>query len=214
MPGQHEELFAFTVDSTLGTAAPDESSLILRLQLMTENIYHWFDANLLVLNVKTLFLLIFSCKGKSRPTVTELQTPKGSIFNQLTVLFNFFGVILDANVSFKWHIESMRLEVSQGLGIIQNLKWVFPFSILCLLYFFLDAYLCYCSSVWMSTFLSLLTPLHNLQLISVKFLQSTTHITVELVKIEDIHTFIPLFHCISIFLLRSSIKFFWASWDC
>ena len=39
-PGQHEKLFAFADDSTLGATAPDESSLILKLQLMTENIYH------------------------------------------------------------------------------------------------------------------------------------------------------------------------------
>jgi len=38
-PGKHEELFAFAVDSTLGAAAPGESSLFLKLQLMTENVY-------------------------------------------------------------------------------------------------------------------------------------------------------------------------------
>ena len=53
-PGQHEELFAFADDTTLGAAAPDESSLILKLQLMTENIYRWFDANLLALIVKKI----------------------------------------------------------------------------------------------------------------------------------------------------------------
>ena len=34
-PGQHEELFVFADDRTLGAAAPDESPLILKLQLMT-----------------------------------------------------------------------------------------------------------------------------------------------------------------------------------
>jgi len=40
----------------------------------------------------------------------------------------------------------------------------------------------------MSIFSSLLTPLYILQLKSVEFLQSTTHISVELLKIKDIHT--------------------------
>ena len=85
--------------------------------------------------------------------------------------------------------ESMRLKVSRGLGNIRKLKRAFPFSILCLLYFSLIyLYLCYCSSMWMSTFPSLLTPLHHLQLKSAKFLQSTTHISVELLKIKDVHT--------------------------
>ena len=40
----------------------------------------------------------------------------------------------------------------------------------------------------MSTFPSVLTPLHNLQLKAAKILQSITHISVELLKIKDIHT--------------------------
>ena len=77
----------------------------------------------------------------------------------------------------------MRLKVSRGLGIIRKLKRVFPFSILRLLYFSLIyPYLCYCSSVWMSTFPSVLTPLHNIQLKAAKILQSTTHISVELLN--------------------------------
>ena len=188
-PGQHEELFAFADDTTLGAAAPDESSLILKLQLMTENIYRWFDANLLALNVKKLFLLIFSRIGKSCPTVTELKTSKGSISRPADRFIRFLGILLDENLSFKRHTESMRLKVSRGLGIIPKLKRVFPFSILRLLYFSLIyPYLCYCSSLWMSTFPSVLTPLHNLQLKAAKVLQSTTHIFVELLKIKDIHT--------------------------
>ena len=70
--GQHKKLFAFADDSTLGASAHDESSLMLKLQLMTETIYHWFGVNLSALNVKKSFLLIFSRIGKSCPTVTEL----------------------------------------------------------------------------------------------------------------------------------------------
>ncbi|XP_065559597.1 uncharacterized protein LOC136026822 [Artemia franciscana] len=179
---------ALADDSTLGVAAPDESSLILKLQLMTENIYHWFDVNLLALNVKKSSLLIFSRIGKSCPTLKELQTSKGFISLPADRFVRFLGILLDENLSFKRHIESMRLKVSRGLGIIRKLKRVFPFSILRLLYFSLIyPYLCYCSSVWMSTFPSLLTPLHNLQLKSAKVLQSTTRISVELLKIKDVH---------------------------
>ena len=141
------------------------------------------------MNVKKSFLLIFSRRGKSCPTVTELNTSKGSISRPADRFIRFLGLLLDENLSFKRHIESMRLKVSRGLGIIRKLKRVFPFSILRLLYFSLIyPYLCYCSSVWMSTFPSVLTPLLNLQLKAAKVLQSTTHISVELLKIKDIHT--------------------------
>ena len=188
-PGQHEELFAFADDTTLGAAAPDESPFILKLQLMIESIYRWFDANLLALNVKKSFLLIFSLIGKSCPTVTELKTSKGSISHPADRFIRFLEILLDENLSFKRHIESMRLKVSRGLGIVRKLKRVFPFSILRLLYFSLIyPYLCICSSVWISIFPFVLTPLHNLQQKAAKVLQSTTHISVEHLKIKDIHT--------------------------
>ena len=119
--------------------------------------------------------------------MTELKTSKGSTSLPADRFIRFLGILLDENLSFKRHIESMRLKVSRGLGIIRKLKRVFPFSILRLLYFSLIyPYLCYCSSVWMSTFPSVLTPLHNLLLKAAKIFQSTTHISVELLKIKDI----------------------------
>ena len=66
-PDSQEELIAFADDTTFGAAAPDESSLILKLQAMTEKILFWFDINQLTLNVKKSYLLIFSRKGVSCP---------------------------------------------------------------------------------------------------------------------------------------------------
>ena len=61
-PDSREELIAFADDTTLGAAALDESSLILKLQAMTEKILFWFDINQLTLNVKKSYLLIFLVK--------------------------------------------------------------------------------------------------------------------------------------------------------
>ena len=74
-----EEFIAFADDTTLGVSAPDESSLILKLQAMTEKILFWFDINQLTLIVKKSYLLIISCKGVSYPSITELHTPRDSI---------------------------------------------------------------------------------------------------------------------------------------
>ena len=97
---------------------------------------------------KKSFLLIFYRIGKNCPTVTEIQTSKGFISHPADRFARFIGVHLDENLFFKWHINSMRLKVSRGLGIIRKLKQVFPFSILHLLYFSLTyPYICCCSSV-------------------------------------------------------------------
>ena len=65
---------------------------------MTESIYRWFDANLLALNVKKSFLLIFSRIGKSYPTVTELKTSKGSISRPSDWFIRFLGILLDKSI--------------------------------------------------------------------------------------------------------------------
>ena len=49
-----EELIAFADYTALGATAPDESSLILKLQATTEKILNWFDINQLVLNFKKI----------------------------------------------------------------------------------------------------------------------------------------------------------------
>ena len=183
-----EELVAFADDTTLGAAAPDESSLILKLQAMTEKILNWFDINQLALNVKKSYLLIFSRTGVSCPTITELPTPRGSISRPPDRYVRFLGVLLDENLSFKLHVQVIRVKISRGLGIIRKLKRLFPFPILRLLYFSLIfPYICYCSSVWMSTFSSVLAPVHILHEKAVTVLQSTTHSPVNLLKIRDIY---------------------------
>ena len=187
-PNSQKELIAFADDTTLGAAALDESSLILKLQAMTEKILFWFDINQLTLNVKKSYLLIFSRKGVSCPTITELHTPRGSISRPPDRYVRFLGVLLDENLSFKWHVQIIRVKISRGLGIIRKLKRLFPFPIPCLLYFSLIyPYICYGSSVWMSTFPSILAPIHNLYEKAARIIQSATHTPLNLLKIEDIY---------------------------
>ena len=97
---------------------------------MTEKILFWFDIDQLTLNVKKSYLLIFSRKGVSCPTITELHTPRGSISRPPDQYVRFLGVLLDENLSFKWHVQIIRVKISRGLGIIRKLKRLFPFPIL------------------------------------------------------------------------------------
>jgi hypothetical protein len=119
-------------------------------------------------------------------TITELPTPRGSINRPSDRYLPLLGVLLDENLSFKWHVRVIRVKVSRGLGIIRKLKSLFPFPILRLLYFSLIyPYISYCSSVWMSTFPSVLAPVHHLHEKAVRVLQSTTHTPVDILKIKD-----------------------------
>ena len=82
-----------------------------------------------------------------------------------------------------------RVNEIKGFSRPWNYLEAEAFSILRLLYFsHIYPYLYYCSLVWLSKFPSLLIPLHSIRLKSAKVLQSTSHISVELMKIKDVHT--------------------------
>ena len=100
----------------------------------------------------------------------------------------FLGVPLDENLSFKWHVQIISVKISREPGIIQKLKRLFSFPILRLLYFSLIyPYICYYTSVWKSTFPSVLAPTHNLYEKAARIFQSATHAPVDLLKIKDIY---------------------------
>ena len=54
-----EELVVFADGISLGAAALDESSPIIKLQAMNGKILNWFDINQLALNGKLSYLLVF-----------------------------------------------------------------------------------------------------------------------------------------------------------
>ena len=102
----------------------------------------------------------------------------------------FLGVLLDKNLSFKWHVQIIRVKISCGLGIVWKLKRSFPFPIysFILLYFSLIyRYVCYCSSLWMSRFPSVLVPIHHPHEKAARILQSATHNSVDLLKIKNMY---------------------------
>ena len=77
---------------------------------------------------------------------------------------------------------------SRGFEIIRKLKRLFPFPILRLFYFpLIYPYICFCSSVWMSTFPTVLDPIHHLHEKVAKIIQSAAHTPLDPLKIKDIY---------------------------
>ena len=69
------------------------------------------------------------------------------------------------NLSFKRHIDFIKMKISRSLVILRKLKYTFPGSILKILFHCLiQSYVSLCPMVWILTFPSLLKPLskvHN-----------------------------------------------------
>ena len=79
------------------------------------NVKKWLDANHLVLNIdKTNFVTFYSLRTKlPEPIVIRFCRKK----IQREKYVNFLGVLLDENLSWKYHIYELSKKLSRTIGI-------------------------------------------------------------------------------------------------
>ena len=153
-------LVCFADDSTLGTSGNCESELRLNLEYLFERVISWLDANFLTLNYSKSNFLIFLHVSQIYPKLSEIHQANGIIHRSKDRYVRFLGILVDENLSFKRHIDLIKMKICRSLGILRKLKHIFPGSILEILFHSLiRSYVSYCPIVWMSTFPSLLKPL-------------------------------------------------------
>ena len=106
----------------------------------------WLGANKLSFNiVKTKYMLYHSIN--KRVIYPKLKINNNNI-DRITQ-FNFLGVILHERMSWKQHIEHIRLKIAKTIGIIYRLKSIYPSAILLTLYNTLvTPHLHYCLLCW------------------------------------------------------------------
>jgi hypothetical protein len=142
---------------------------------LCERVIQWFDVNYLALNVGKSCFLIFSRVSRACSGLNEIYVSRGSLNRPRDRCVRFLGILFDENLSFKPHIDLIKMKVSRSLGILKKLKHIFPGSILRLLFYSLvQPYVSYCSIIWMSTFPSSLKPLSKLYDKSRNLIQDTT----------------------------------------
>ena len=107
----------------------------------------WLDANRLALNIdKTNFVIFHSpCTKLPEPIVIRFCRKK----IQREKYVKFFGVLLDENLSWKYHINELSKKLSRTIGIFYRIRHFVPFEILKLLYYSLfHSFLSYGIAVW------------------------------------------------------------------
>ena len=105
---------------------------------------------------------IFSQSPDFYQWIKELDMSNGVI--KRTASLKYLGIVIDETSSFKQHLTLTCKILVRNLGIMKNLQPCFPKSVLRNLYFSLiHPYILYCSSIWLSTFSSILKPIRVLQ---------------------------------------------------
>ena len=129
------------------------------------NIQEWFNANKLSLNIKKPKYSLFHSSRKSDNM--PLRLPKLEI-NGINIerekVTKFLGVLLDENLSWKEHINSIKTNISKNIGLLYKARYFVTKKSLNQLYFsYINSYLTYANIIWGCTPQSNLIPLYGKQ---------------------------------------------------
>ena len=110
----------------------------------------WLDANRLALNIDKTNFVVF------RPLRIKIPEPVTMRFGRQKIKReSCVGILLDENLSWKFHINELSKKLSRTVGIFYKIRHFCPSNILRILYYSLFySFLSYGISVWSFTFKS------------------------------------------------------------
>ena len=122
----------------------------------------WLDVNKLSLNIdKTNFIIFKSPQRFSPETAT---TKIGNLPVKQTCYVKFLGVLLDENLSWKYHLTELSKKLARTCGMFFKVRHFLPINVLICLYNSLfSPFLQYGILVWGLTFETYINPVFLLQ---------------------------------------------------
>lgn len=186
------ESILFADDTNLFTSDVNLNHLcyIVNQELAKLNI--WFAINKLSLNISKTYYMIF-CNRK-------IHNATDIIINDTLIKkvhhIKFLGVIIDDEFNWKKHIDSVKVKLSQCIGVLYRARKAINSRSMLLLYnslFF--PYLNYCLEVWGNTYVSNTNKIHILQKKAVRLICNVDYRahTTNLFKKLNILKFVLLF---------------------
>ena len=107
----------------------------------------WLDANRLALDTDKTNFAVFHLARIKNPEPVIIRFGRKKIKRESCVKFQ--GILLDENLSWKFHINELSKKLSRTVGIFNKIRHFCPFNILRILYYSLFySFLSYGISVW------------------------------------------------------------------
>ena len=155
----------FADDSNLFYSHKDIKTLFKIVNEELIKVDEWFKSNKLSLNIKkTKYTLFF------KPTKADdipFKLPNFLINDtpiERQTSMKFLGVLLDENLSWRSHIQTIENKISKNIAMLYKVKALLNLKSLKSLYFcFVHSYLTYCNIAWASTNHTKLKKLYNKQ---------------------------------------------------
>ena len=140
----------FADDSNVFISGKDVEVMCEKLNNDMENIRQWLCCNKLSLNVSKTHYIVFTPRNKQ---VENLNIKIQNTNIERVSVTKFLGVMIDAQLSWKCHIEYTCKKISKCLGVILKARKKLNKSALLNLYYsFAYPYFIYCNHVWGNTY--------------------------------------------------------------
>ena len=144
-----------------------KSIMVLNKELA--RLQEWFQVNKLTVNLsKTKFILFGSRQRLTNSTTTRLEQDLnlklGSRQIDRVTHTKFLGLVLDDNLSWSFHINSISRKIAKSIGILYRARHYLNLDSLKNLYYsFIYSHISYGTLIWGSNYKSKLLPIHLLQ---------------------------------------------------
>ena len=129
-----------SLKSFINTKIPNitKSQIATRINVELSKVNDWLAVNKLSLNVKkTKFMVFHTAKKNITSYIPDLEI--GGIKIDKVSNFNFLGLTINENLSWKPHVDIIANKLSKYVGILNRLKRYLPHYILRTLYFSLKS---------------------------------------------------------------------------
>ena len=158
---KHLKLFLFADDTNIYYVANDLKNLERNMNKELQKLYEWLRINRLTLNISKTNFIIFHAINKPKVPVTILIN---KIAIEETKYVKYLGILIDPQLSFKFHIDELSKKVSRSIGILFKLIHFVTIKILLNIYHaIIYPLILYGITIWGSTCKTILNPFYILQ---------------------------------------------------
>ena len=166
-------LYLFADDTAICLSGMGHGEIQAKINNVVPNIIDWLHANRLSLNASKTYYQIYS-----RSVVPDLNI----VFDGTQIMrkscIKYLGVLVDENIKWRSHINSVATTVSRNLGIIGRIKHYLSSKQLRLLYnSMILPHLNYCAAVWGVNYGTAINKLLLLQKRAVRIIDKTSYLS-------------------------------------
>ena len=130
--------YLFADDTNILYADKNLKDLEITVNNELQNLYNWLTANKLTLNIKKSNFVIFHPYQKRlayQPKLCMFDNEKNKYVRlESKVYIKYLSVLVDQNLSWKYHIDSIVTKISKNVGLIAKLRHSVPRPILLNIY--------------------------------------------------------------------------------